>query len=62
MLKCWNCKYNKTMSKGSLTPGGKQTYVITCKKEFICFNIPFDSHISNLPCYERGENILNESK
>jgi hypothetical protein len=50
------------MSKGSLTPGGKQIYIITCTKEIICFSIPFDGHISDLPCYERGENILNESK
>jgi hypothetical protein len=52
MLKCLNCEYNKKFSKGTITPGGKQNYVVTCIKKSICFEICFDSHISNLPCWE----------
>jgi hypothetical protein len=51
MLKCNNCKFNKEMSKGPLTQGGTLTYTITCKKEMICFNTKWNSHISDLPCY-----------
>jgi hypothetical protein len=37
LLKCIDCKYQKYISKGVITCGGTQTYIISCKKEKIMF-------------------------
>jgi len=52
MIKCFDCKYEKGKKKGTITPGGKQNYIVTCIKEFLTFEIAWDSHKSNLPCYK----------
>jgi len=52
MLKCLNCAYSKEFSKGTITPGGKQNYIVTCIKESMSFEVIFDSHISSLPCWK----------
>jgi hypothetical protein len=51
MLRCWNCNFVKNISNGSITCGGTQTYVITCKKEFTCFEVNFNAHNCELPCH-----------
>jgi hypothetical protein len=51
LLKCWDCKYQKNISKG-LGSGGTQTYIILCKKESICFEANWNEHISDLPCHD----------
>lgn len=50
MFKCSACDSKPTISKGDLTPGGKQTYIVTCFKEFTTFQVDWDEYQSNLPC------------
>lgn len=50
LLKCYSCEHQKGISK-STRFGEKQTYIITCKKECICFQADWNEHKSNLPCW-----------
>lgn len=52
MLKCWTCEHQRKISRGPITPGGKQTYLVTCNKEKTTFNPDWDAHASDLPCWE----------
>lgn len=49
--KCFNCIHNKKMTKGPISPGGNITYIITCKKEMVCFQSGWDRS-DKLPCEE----------
>lgn len=51
--KCLTCKHNIKMTKGPISPGGNVTYIITCKKEMVCFQAHWDS-MATLPCKQEG--------
>lgn len=51
MFKCWDCSYSQ-ISKGTLTPGGNQQYVVTCKQENVTFEMIWNASVSDLPCWE----------
>ena len=60
MLKCWICPHQKSIRKSNLTPGGKQNYVISCRKEKIAFEATYDEHNIDLPCVEKWEKIFEK--
>lgn len=52
MFACYDCKYNKEMTKFYSRDTGKIKYCISCMKEMISFIVKWNTHISNLPCYK----------
>lgn len=58
MFKCYTCDYAEGVSKGVVSPGGTQEYIVTCIKEKVCIMVNWNVHISDLPCWR--ERALSE--